>query len=63
MQHTDKIRAEFEAWHRKKYSDRLQSGHPARDLHNGKYSEHYTAAAEQERSGLGHVTIVQRRAA
>lgn len=49
MQHTDKMRAEFEAWHRKKYSDRLQSGHPARDLHNGKYSEHYTAAAEQER--------------
>lgn len=49
MQHTDKMREEFEAWHREKFKDRLQNGQPTRDMHNGKYAERYTSQVEQER--------------
>jgi len=46
---TEKMLAEFEAWHRDNFKDRLQDGHPTRDMHNGKYAERYTVPIEQAR--------------
>ncbi|MGE4927006.1 hypothetical protein [Yersinia enterocolitica] len=44
-----KSQSDFEAWHRDKYKTKWSSGQPTRDMHNGKYADHYTVPAEQER--------------
>ncbi|MAG68404.1 MAG: hypothetical protein Tp138OMZ00d2C19078221_58 [Prokaryotic dsDNA virus sp.] len=45
----EKMRAEFEAWHRSAFSFGSYSGQPTRDKHNGEYSDRYNVPAQQER--------------
>lgn len=46
---TDKMREEFEAWHRSKFGTKYSSGQPTRDMHNGVYDEKYGPEEQQER--------------
>lgn len=46
---SEKMREDFEAWHRAKYQTKHQTGRPTRDMHNGVYDEKYGPDEQQDR--------------
>ena len=54
-------REAFEAWHRKTFETKHQTGQPTRDMHNGKYADDYVSSIEQERWEMWQaISAVQR---
>lgn len=47
MKSIEQQRATFEAWHRRKFATRHNTGQPTRDMHNGVYDENYGPVCQQ----------------